>query len=301
MNPRSTPQRQEDWRQSKIRFSRGALAVIVIALWLGGIAMMFRRNDNRSESQQLTEVALRVQPSTFYYVVERDGEQIGAASSALDTTANTLVSEEYFVGDYPAGLGVERTSARWQTRLTRGFRLADLTIDIARPTHPFSINAAVEEDTSLFIAGTKTTGGHPPARYTFTPPLFTPSLAPVAFMLAGPPKIGRRQTMSVFDPTTRTVMRPELRIRAESLFTVVDSAAPNATGQWEPAHRDTVRAWRIDNESRGLSTWVDAEGRVVASRLGNLSTIRTAFEIAFKNVKANADSLRLLRPKSKQR
>src|SRR5256885_3879255 len=174
-----------------MKCDRAAVAVVIVALWLGGMAMMLHRTANRTEAQQLAEVALRVQPATFYYVVERDGEQIGAASSALDTTANTLVSEEYFVGDYPAGGGVEGTSARWQTRLTRGFRLADLTIDIARPSHPFSINASVEEDTSLFIAGTKTTGGHPPAHYTFTPPLFTPSLAAVAFLLAGPPTIWR--------------------------------------------------------------------------------------------------------------
>ena len=263
--------------------------------------MMIHRNGNRSETQQLTEVALRVQPATFYYSVERNGEQIGAASSALDTTANTLVSEEYFVGDYPAGAAPERTSARWQTRLTRGFRLADLTIDIARQRRPFSINASVEEDTSLFIAGTKTTGGHPPAHYTFTPPLFTPSLAPVAFMLAGPPKIGRTQVMSVFDPTTRTVMRPELRIRAESLFTVVDSAAQDAGGQWAAAHRDTVRAWRLDDASRGVTAWVDAEGRLVASQLGDLSTIRTAFEIAFKNVKAPQDTAGLKRRKTRTR
>ena len=172
---------------------RAVLAVIIVALWLGGMAMMFRRNATRSEAQQLTEVALRLQPATFYYVVERDGQQIGAASSAVDTTVNTLISEEYFVGDYPTAKSVERTSARWQTRLTRGFRLADLTVDIARQTRPFSINASVEEDTLLFIAGTKTTGGHPPARYTFTPPLFTPSLAPVAFMLSGPHTIGRKQ------------------------------------------------------------------------------------------------------------
>ncbi len=275
--------------------------MVIVALWLGGMAMMVHRNANRSQGQQLSEVALRVQPATFYYIVQRDGEQIGAASSALDTTANTLVSEEYFVGDYPAGSIIERTSARWQTRLTRGFHLADLTIDIARQTRPFSINASVEEDTTLFIAGTKTTGGHPPARYTFAPPLFTPSLAPVAFMLAGPPKIGRKQTMSVFDPTTRTVMRPELRIQAESLFTVVDSAAPGPDGEWAVAHKDTVRAWRIDDASRGLTTWVDAEGRLVASQLGDLSTVRTAFEIAFKNVKAASDTSGLRRRKSRIR
>ena len=277
------------------------LAVVIVALWLGGMAMMVRRNDNRSEAQQLSEVALRVQPATFYYTVERDTEQIGGASSSLDTTASTLVAEDYFVGDYPAVAGLERTSARWQTRLTRGFHLVDLTIDIVRPTHPFSINASVQEDTTLFIAGRKTTRAHPPAHYTFTPPLFTPSLAPVAFMLAGPPKIGRSQTMSVFDPTTRTVMRPELRIQAESLFTVVDSAAPASGGQREVAHRDTVRAWRIDYPRRGLTTWVDAEGRLVASKSGDLSTIRTAFEIAFKNVKAGRDTVAVQRRKNRGR
>jgi hypothetical protein len=266
--------------------TRAALAVLIVALWVGGMAMMFRRNANVSEAQQFAEVALRLQPATFYYTIERDGQQIGAASSALDTTANTLVSEEYFVGDYPAGKSVERTSARWQTRLTRGFRLVDLTIDVARQTRPFSINAAVEEDTLLFIAGTKTTGGHPPAHYTFVPPLFTPSLAPVAFMLGGPHTIGRKQMMSVFDPTTRLVSRPELAIRAESLFTVVDSAARNAAGEWEVAHRDTVRAWRIEGAPQTLTAWVDAEGRVVATRAGSLSAVRTAFEIAFKNDKA---------------
>src|SRR5882724_11295303 len=143
---------------------RTALAVIIVALWLGGMAMMFRRNANRSQAQQLSEVALRLQPATFYYTIERDGQPIGAASSALDTTANTLVGEEYFVGEYPqpGGNQAERTSARWQTRLTRGFRLNDLTIDIARPTQPFAIKASVEDDTVLFITRAKTTGRHPP-------------------------------------------------------------------------------------------------------------------------------------------
>lgn len=259
-------------------------------MWLGGLAMMAHRNANRSEAQQLAEVALRLQPATFYYVIERGGKQIGAASSSLDTTSTTLVSEEYFVGDYPAGDSIERTSARWQTRLTRGLRLADLTIDIARHTRPLSINASVEEDTMLFIAGTKTTGGHPPARYTFKPALFTPSLAAVAFMLGGPAKIGRAQTLSVFDPFNRIVTRPELRIRAESVFTVIDSAMRDRKGGWIEAHRDTVRAWRVDGAPHGVSAWVDDAGRIVAASVGDLSATRTAFELAFKNSQVTVDT-----------
>jgi hypothetical protein len=269
-----------------VKSKRGAIAVLVVVLWIAGMAMMAHRNANRTESQQLAEVALRVQPATFYYSIERDGEPIGAASSALDTTAKSLVSEEYFVGDFRSDTTVpERTSARWQTRLTRGLHLIDLNADVARPTKPFSVNATVQEDTSIFIAGRKVTG-RPAARYTFTGPLFNPTVASVVFMLGGPSKIGRSQTISVFDPMTRTVLRPTLRIRAESLFTVVDSAGRDSNGDWKVAHRDTVRAWRIEGAPHGLEAWVDAEGRIVAARAGRYSAIRTAFEIAFRNSKA---------------
>src|SRR3981081_4274614 len=158
------------------------------------MAMMAHRNANRSESQQLAEVALRMQPATFYYIIDRDGEHVGAASSALDTTSKSLVSEEYFVGDFRSNTTAqERTSARWQTRLTRGLHLIDLTADVARPTKPFSMNATVQEDTTIFIAGKKVTG-RPAARYTFTGPVFDPSVASVVLMLGGAPRIGRSQT-----------------------------------------------------------------------------------------------------------
>ena len=266
--------------------TRGLIAVAIVALWAAGMVAMLRRNANQSEAQQLAEVALRLQPATFYYTIDRDGQQIGAASSALDTTSQTLVSEDYFVGDFTVPGGkTERTSARWQTRLTRGFRLVGLSIDVARSTRPFTINASVAEDTTLII-GTKRPGRRLPARYTFAPPLFTPSLAPIVFMLGGPPEMGRKQILSVFDPTTRTVIRPELVIRGDSLFSVVDSAALDNTGSWMPAHRDTVRAWRIEGAPHGLTAWVDKEGRIVTASAGALSATRTAFEIAFKNPNA---------------
>jgi hypothetical protein len=265
-----------------VKSKRGAVAVLVVALWIGGMAMMMHRTANRSEAQQLAEVSLRVQPETFYYIIERDGERVGAASSALDTTVTQLVATEYFVGDYRAGTkGAERTSARLMTRLTRGLHLLDLNADVARPTKPVALTATVQEDTAILI-GTKA-NGRPPAQYTFVGPLFTPTIAPVVLMLGGPPKVGRSQRISVFDPTSRTVLRPTLRIRAESLFTVVDSASRTDAGDWMPAHRDTVRAWRIEGAPHGLDTWVDAGGRVVAARAGSYSAIRTAFEIAFRN------------------
>jgi hypothetical protein len=265
---------------------RGLFAALVVALWLGGLAVMVERNANRSDAQKLAEVALRLQPATFYYTIERGGERIGAASSALDTAVSSLQSEEYFVGDFPAAAadGGNHTIARWQTRLTRGLHLIDMSAAVSRSKNPLSINATIQDDTAIFIAGRKATH-HPPARYTFAAPLFTPTLASIVFMLGGEPKVGRTQSVSVFDPTTRTVSRPTLRIAAESLFTVVDSATLEKDGEWSVAHRDTVRAWRLDGVPYGLVAWVDADGRVVAAQAGDLSATRTAFELAFRNPK----------------
>ena len=272
-------------RSSAAKSRRVAIAVTVVALWVVGLLLMVRRNANRSEAEQLAEVALRVQPTTFYYVVERDGQQIGAASSAIDTTIGNLVSEEYFVGEFPTASGAtERTSARWQSTLSRGFRLQRSSIDITRATRPFTIRSAVHDDTTLVVALAGSMSGSPPVTLPLIPPVFTPALAPVAFMLGGSHEVGRTQTMSVFDPTTRTILRPELKIHAESLFTVIDSAALDQRGEWAIAHRDTIRAWRIEGAPGGLITWVDAEGRLVTAKLRNgLSITRTAFELAYRN------------------
>lgn len=268
-----------------VRARRIAIGAAVVALWVVGLLMMARRNANRSEVDQLADVALRVQPATFYYSVERNGQQIGAVSSTIDTTVQALVSEEYFVGDAAShgGTGTERTSARWQSTLSRGFRLQRTSIAVTRAKMPFSIRAAVAGDTTLVVAVSQAGTHKPPINHAVAPPVFTPALATVAFMLGGPHEIGRAQTMSVFDPTTRQVLRPELKIHAESLFTVVDSAAVGPSGGWVAAHRDTVRAWRIEGGPAGLSAWVDAQGRVVAAKMDNgMSVIRTAFELAYR-------------------
>jgi hypothetical protein len=265
---------------------RGALAAAIVALWIGGMAMMVNRIGSRSEEQLLADVSLRVQPATYYYIIERDGERIGAASSLLDTTANSLVSQEYFVGNDPVGdyKIPTRISARWLTKLTRGLHLVDTNADVSRATKPFSISGMIQNDSSIVITS-KQAERRPAVRYSFTPPLFTPAIAPVVFMLGGKAEIGRRQSFALFDPMTRTVTRQTLRIRAESLFTVVDSAMTDAGGGWIAAHSDTVRAWQIEGAPHGLSAWVDADGRIVSAQAGSLSATRTAFEIAFKNSK----------------
>ena len=93
--------------------------------------------------------------------------------------------------------------------------------------------------------------------------------------------------LPTFNPSTMASGTIRLRIRAESLFTVADSARMDtASGVWVSALTDTVRAWRVEPEeaSGGFSGWVDAQGRVVESKQpGGITLRRMAYELAFEN------------------
>jgi hypothetical protein len=109
---------------------------------------------------------------------------------------------------------------------------------------------------------------------------------PLSVMLGEKPKVGNAFTLAVFDPTAMTPVSSTVKIEAESLFTVDDSASyDSATTQWVSALRDTVRAWKLTSTTGPtFSGWVDGFGRIVeASQPGNLVMRRMAYELAFEN------------------
>ena len=65
---------------------RGAVALTVLVAWAAGLAVFVRREIRNAPAQRLAEAALRVSPGAAYYRVEKDGRQIGFASSTIDTT-----------------------------------------------------------------------------------------------------------------------------------------------------------------------------------------------------------------------
>src|SRR5687768_7232633 len=66
--------------------TRRVIAIVIIAVWGMGLALLYNRNNNRTPEQALAEAGMRVSPATYYYILEQGGQQVGAASSALDTT-----------------------------------------------------------------------------------------------------------------------------------------------------------------------------------------------------------------------
>jgi len=135
--------------------TRAGLAVIVVALWLGGLAMMHRRNANVSEAQQLAQVALRLQPQTYYYTIEQDGlaDRRGIFGPRYD--GQLARQRGVFRRRLPVGEVTRADIGTLADETDAGIRLNDLTIDIARPTRAFSIKASIQEDTLLYIAGTR--------------------------------------------------------------------------------------------------------------------------------------------------
>ena len=273
---------------------RGAVAAAVLVLWGLGLAALARRELFHGAAERLAEAALRVSPGTEFYAVEQGGTHIGFASSTLDTTATGVELIDNFIADLPVGGARHRASAQSHVSLTRVLGLRSFVVTVQSDGGALTVDGRPERDTLLVSIRS---GDAPPdtQRVAFTGPLLLPTVVPLAVALGQEPKVGRRVTVQMFDPVSMAARDVALSIRAESLFTLSDSAVfDSAANRWRPAHEDTVRAWQLASDTDGgLSAWVDAAGRLVEVRQpGGLVLRRTAHEIAFFNWKLAADARR---------
>ena len=265
---------------------RGVAAAVIVAGWAAGMGLLARRELFKGSGQRLAELALRITPETFYYVVEQGGTQIGFASSAIDTTSTGIVVKDAFAADLSIGGQVHRATAQSEVRLSRGMALQGFTVQFAADSQPMTVVGKALGDTVIEYTLTTGNGAPEPQRMHVKGPVLLPTLVPLAVALGETPKVGKRFTIPLFDPTEMGTKEITVSIRAESLFVIPDSAAlDSASGRWRVVHRDTVRAWQIGSEdSRYLSGWIDERGRLVEShQAGGLVLRRTAFEVAFEN------------------
>lgn len=272
-------------RVRRTRLRVGAAAVILVA-WIAALAGLVRRDVMRSDTERMTDLGMRVSPGNVFYAVEQGGQHIGYASTTIDTLVDSLVIRDEMIADVPVGRTVERTIMRSQILLSRGFALREFAVDVAANGAPARVSGRNEGDTS--IAFIVETGAARPdtQRVRVSGPVLLPSLLPIATMLGGTPKVGRSTTFQTFDPGTLASKSVTMRVLAESLFVVDDSARKDpGTGRWVSAFRDTVRAWRLGAEDApNIGGWVDAQGRVVESAgLPGMTLHRQAYELAFEN------------------
>lgn len=265
---------------------RGLFAIALVVAWLGGLGLLARRELFKGSGQRLAELALRVTPETFYYMVEQGGRQVGFASSAIDTAPKLIIVKDAFAADLVVAGQVHSTSAQSEVRLSRGMVVQGFKADFSADSSPIVVDGSTEGDTAIQF--TIRSGDSPPEthRLSVKGPVLLPTLLPLAVALGEPPTVGKRFTLPTFDPATMGTRDITIEIRAESLFTVADSAAYDSTSaRWVVVHRDTVRAWKLGgDDSHWPESWVDERGRVVESvQAGGMVLKRTAFEVAFEN------------------
>jgi hypothetical protein len=267
---------------------RSGIAAVVLVAWVAGLGVLAQRELFMGSAQRLAEAALRLSPGATYFRVDQGGAQIGFASTTIDTTAAGVDVVDYFVADLPVAGARQRASARSVVKLSRALALRTFDLTVDAPGARLLAGGRADGDTAVVYS--LSTDGKPAAdsqRITVRGPILLPQLVPLAAVLTDPPKVGRTVTLPSFDPTTMQQRPLKLVFRAESLFTVVDSAAMDvASGQWVSALTDTIRAWRLEPEQpgSGFTGWVDAQGRVVqATQPGGIVLRRMAYELAFEN------------------
>jgi hypothetical protein len=268
--------------------TRRTIALTIIGLWVVGLALLYRRSTFRSPEQSLAEAGMKVSPATYYYRLEQNNQQIGAASSALDTTTALLVATDFVRAVVPVGNDTLGLQARSVARFSRTLSMKDFILKAEGDLSPFLLRGVIQgEGSARKLQLTTELPRKRPTTEEFDVAglVFVPTVAPIPLMLGRQPKTGEVLPLAMFDPLTRTVKKVNLRIQKDSVFTVIDSASfDSTTGRWVKAHEEIVRGWLITGDVPTLTAWVDAQGRMIAaSEPGGISLRRTTFEMAFDN------------------
>jgi transglutaminase-like putative cysteine protease len=271
---------------------RVTIAAGVLALWIGGLALLTRRELFRPHMEKLAEAGLRVGPGATYYAVLQQGQQIGFASSTVDTADGGITVHDYLVADLPVGGSLHRATARSEVVLTRALRVNTFKIQMDAGLMPIDASGKVFGDSLLVLAIRSAEGAPDTQRVKLTGPVLLPTLVPLAVALGDRPKVGATVSLPVFDPITMAARDVKVSVQAESVFVIPDSSVfDQARARWNGARPDTVRAWRLATEtangSSGFGGWVDEQGRVVlANQILGMTLERRPYEVAFENWKA---------------
>jgi len=276
--------------------SRRALAAwVILAAWLGGSAMLVRREVFRPHIERLAEAALRVTPAAVFYAVMQGDKQVGFASSTIDTAATTIEQRDYLVADIVAGGKAHRVEARTTVQLTRTLRVRSFEVTLEADQAPTRVQGTVAGDTLLSVVLNAAPGQPADTQHIrIGGPILLPTLIPLAVVLESKPSVGRRYVLPLFDPTSLAPRDVRIHVRAETVFVVNDSSVfDSTTSRWNGVRPDTVRAWRIEPETAGASTnsWVDEQGRVVSSRQMGFELRRAPYEVAFENWRRDTDAM----------
>ena len=268
--------------------SRRGIALAVLGVWAVAVGLLVSRSINRDPVEVLAIAALRIQPRSLYYTIEHQGLMVGVASSEIDTLPTTIVATDYVEGVLPVADSTMDLRLRARSSFTRALSFREIRILLQPAGDSITVVIQRASEDSLRVTGDRGGSMLGTQEIAARDPVFMPQWAALPLMLVEEPRPGASRMVRMLDPRTRIARESELRITAESLFVVVDSARFDTAGRtWVPALRDTVRAWRVTGEGLPPTFWIDVAGRIVeAVDERGLALRRTAYEIAFENWRA---------------
>jgi hypothetical protein len=270
-------------------------------IWAVALLWLARREYFPPGGRQTGPSDWPVPPGSAFYAVRNGATQIGIASIVIDTGASGLRVKELLRLDPVPGAGSSgRLLLRTEAILAHTLRLRSWTGSQIEGDVETQLTGQVDGDSILLV--TLTHGAEVESvGVRLARPVFPPTAVALGFVARRHLRIGRTATVAVLDPTDLTLRDQRMRVAAESVFVVPDSAAYDSTGRrWVIAHVDTVRAWRLDAVEHGLPVqrWIDGQGLLVRSTtpLG-LTFERSAFELVSDNYRVErrrmgADSTR---------
>ena len=267
--------------------SRGTLAVTILALWLLALGWLFAREYRpRSQSEILATAAQTLPPGATYYALMLGGQQIGFASSMVDTLRDSIQVRDQLSLEIPVLGTVQHTEANTLALLTRKLELRSFVATLRSEMGGFGARGTVSGDSVLEVS-IQSENSTQQLRVPLQHAVVLPGLLPIRAALGHRLKAGNTFTMRVFDPLVLQEQDVAIRVTGDSTFIVPDSAVYDSTQHlWVPATYDTVRAWRLEQEVGGvaLAAWIDETGRVVRAQSPVGFTMqRSAFEIVYEN------------------
>jgi hypothetical protein len=266
--------------------SRKRWAIAVFVVWGAALAWLVKREYFRSTGAKLAEAALSVPPGAVYYRLDVGGQQLGYASTTVDTITDSIRVVDVVVGDISALGRLYRTTARSSARLSRALRLEVVDAAFEEGGRRYDVRARFTPDSLMDLL---LEAGHDQLRHQLRlrRSIVLPSLLSLRLAFGGELTSGSTYQIRLFDAPLLLQRDVTVRVAAETTLVSPDSAQYDSTTMsWVPAHLDTTPAFRIEESGSGgeASIWIDAQGRIVrVTTPAGMTLTRTAFELAVEN------------------
>ena len=271
--------------------------MVILSAWAVSFGWLVKREFFRTTGERLAEAALAVPPGTVFFRLDLAGHQVGFASTTVDTVGTALRVTDVLLLEFPVLGRMHRMRARSRAVVSRALRLQTLDVLFDGDEGRLAAHGEVQGDSVLRVT-LVSAGDSQATRLRLLQPIVVTTLLPLRLAFGSALKPGRKFGTRVFDPLELAERDVSGTIAAESTLVVADSAGFDSTAAaWTAARFDTVRAFRIEERSEGLTTnvWIDAQGRIVrVTGPVGLTLERTAYEIAYYNFRRR-DPSRLVR------